>query len=138
MWCGQFRSLVAPEHWAVISEELCSLETRLWHHVTCELKCSIHIYSAAWKFVNPLDFSVFLHKYDLKHDQIFTQVLKLDKVNPFKQMRPKKSFFSSFLFIYWGKLSNLTYLWEAKVWEPLLSVTGVTPFAAITSTKCFQ
>ncbi len=38
-------------------------------------------YSAAWKFVNPLVFSIFLHKYDPKHHQIFTQVLKVDKVN---------------------------------------------------------
>ncbi len=30
----------------------------------------VHIYiylSAAWKFVNPLELSIFLHKYDPKH-----------------------------------------------------------------------
>ncbi len=45
-------------------------------------------YSAAWKFVNPLEFSIFLHKSDPKHNQIFAQVLK-DKENPIKQMRQK-------------------------------------------------
>ncbi len=25
------------------------------------------VYSAAWKFVNPLEYSIFLHKYDPKH-----------------------------------------------------------------------
>ncbi len=43
-------------------------------------------YSAAGKFVNPLEFSTFLHKYDPKHHQIFAQVLKVDKENPIKQM----------------------------------------------------
>ncbi len=49
----------------------------------------IYIYIAAWKFVNPLQFSIFLHKYDPKHHQIFTQVLNVDKENPIKQMRQK-------------------------------------------------
>ncbi len=32
----------------------------------------LYIYiSAAWKFVNPLEFSIFLPKYDPKHHQIF-------------------------------------------------------------------
>ncbi len=43
---------------------------------------SILICSAAGKFVNPLEFSIFLHKYDPKHNQIFAQVLKVDKENP--------------------------------------------------------
>ncbi len=30
------------------------------------------------KFVNPLEFSIFLHKYDPKHHQIFAQVLKVN------------------------------------------------------------
>ena len=59
--------------------------------------------------MNPSEFSVFLHKYDLKRDQIFTQVLKLDKVNPIKHMR--KKMFSSFSF-------NVTYFCVAKVCEP--------------------
>lgn len=39
------------------------------------------MYSGAWEFVNPLEFSIFLHKYELKCGQIFTQILKLDKGN---------------------------------------------------------
>lgn len=31
--------------------------------------------------------SLFLHKHDLKQDQIFTHVLKLDKENTIKQMK---------------------------------------------------
>ncbi len=54
-------------------------------------------YSAAGKFVNPLEFSIFLHKYDPKHNQIFTQVLIVDKENPIKQMRQK--YFLCHLFI---------------------------------------
>lgn len=42
------------------------------------------IYSGAWKFVNNLELSTYLPKYDLKHLQIFTQVLKVDKENPGK------------------------------------------------------
>ncbi len=49
------------------------------------------MYSAAWKFVNLLQFSIFLHKYDPKHHQIFTQVQKVDKENPIQQMRQKYS-----------------------------------------------
>ncbi len=44
-------------------------------------------YRDAVKFVNLLEFSIFLHKYDPKHNQIFTKVLKVDKENPIKQMR---------------------------------------------------
>ncbi len=73
------------------------------------------IYSAAGKFVNPLEFSIFLHKYDPKHNQIFAQILKVDKENPIKQMRQK--YFLSF--IYSGKWSNIAYLWVAKVCESL-------------------
>ncbi len=40
-------------------------------------------------FVNPLEFSIFLHKYDPKHHQIFIQVLKVDKENQIKQVREK-------------------------------------------------
>lgn len=36
-------------------------------------------------FVNPLEFSLILCKYDLKHDPIFMQVLQLDEGNPIKQ-----------------------------------------------------
>ncbi len=57
----------------------------------------IYIYSAAWKFVNPLEFSIFLHKYDTKHYQIFAQVLKVDRENPIKQIRQK--YFLCHLFI---------------------------------------
>lgn len=35
------------------------------------------------------EFSSFQHKYDLKHGQIFTLLLKLDKGNPIKQIRQK-------------------------------------------------
>lgn len=37
-------------------------------------------------FVN-LEFSIFLHEYDLKHRRIFTAVLEVDKKNANKQMR---------------------------------------------------
>ncbi len=50
--------------------------------------------------------SIFLHKYDPKHNQIYARVLKLDK-----------NIYLSF--IYSGKLSNITYLWVAKVCESL-------------------
>ncbi len=30
---------------------------------------------------------IFLHKYDPEHNQIFAQVLKVDKENPIRQMR---------------------------------------------------
>ncbi len=65
--------------------------------------------------MNPLELSIFLHKYDPKHNQIFAQVLKVDKENPIKQMRQK--YFLSF--IYSGKWSNIAYLWVAKVCESL-------------------
>lgn len=35
-------------------------------------------------FVNPLESSIFLLKYDPKHYQMFTKVLKVDKENPIK------------------------------------------------------
>ena len=47
------------------------------------------IYSAAWKFVNPLEFVLFLHKYDLKLNQISIYILKVDKETSDKQMRQK-------------------------------------------------
>ncbi len=34
---------------------------------------------------------LFLHKYDPQHNQIFAQVLKVDKENPIKQMTQKYS-----------------------------------------------
>ncbi len=74
----------------------------------------IYIYSAAWKFVNPLEFSIFLHKYDPKHNQIFAQVLKVDKENWIKTNETK---IFSLSFIYSGKWSNIAYLWVAKVCE---------------------
>lgn len=36
----------------------------------------IMIYSGARQFVNPLGFLLFLHKYEIKRDQIFTEVVK--------------------------------------------------------------
>ncbi len=51
------------------------------------------IYSAAWKFVNPLELYIFLHKYDPKYNQIFTQVMKVNKENSIKQMRQKKNMY---------------------------------------------
>ncbi len=49
--------------------------------------------------MNPLEFSIFLHKYDPKHIQIFaySEVLKVDKEIPIKQMREK--YFICHLFI---------------------------------------
>ncbi len=40
------------------------------NHITGSMHYNT-IYSAAGKFVNPLEFSIFLHKYDPKHNQIF-------------------------------------------------------------------
>ncbi len=62
-------------------------------------KCT---YSAAGKFVNPLECSIILHKYDPKHNQIFVKkkkkkVLKVDRENPIKQMTQK--YFLCHLFI---------------------------------------
>ena len=39
-------------------------------------------YSGARKFVNPFEFSVYLHTFDLKCDHIFIYVLKRLKVDP--------------------------------------------------------
>ena len=47
-------------------------------------KCSYYSHSGKKKFVNPLEFSVFLHKFDVKCDQIFMQVLITDKKNLIK------------------------------------------------------
>ncbi len=67
-------------------------------------------YSAAWKFVNPLELYIFLHKYDPRYNQSFAQVVKVNKENPIKQIR-KKIYFSC---IYSGKWSNIAYLWVYK------------------------
>ncbi len=69
---------------------------RLVTFLACIIYTHTHIYSATGKFVNPLEFSIFLHKYDPKHNQIFAQVLKVDKDNPIKQMRHK--YFLSFIY----------------------------------------
>lgn len=58
--------------------------------------CSLYqesTYNVFRKFVNSLQFSLFLHKYDIKRNSIFMQVLKLVKRNPNKQIRLKKSQF---------------------------------------------
>ncbi len=57
----------------------------------------IYVYCSAGTFVNPLEFSIFLHKHDPKRHRIFAQVLKVDKENPLKQMRQK--YFLCHLFI---------------------------------------
>ncbi len=75
----------------------------------------IYIYIYSGKFVNPLEFSIFLHKYDPKHNQIFAQVLKVDREH--NQTNETKIY--SLSFIYSGKLSNIAYLWVAKVCESL-------------------
>lgn len=49
-------------------------------------KPGVWLYSDAEKFVNPFEFLIFLYKHDLKCDTFSTQVLKLDKKNPIKQM----------------------------------------------------
>ncbi len=65
--------------------------------------------SAARKFVNPL----FLHKCDLKWDQTFIQVLKLDKRN---QLNKYYKNIYTYPFIYLAKLSNITCLcWKKYV-----------------------
>ncbi len=68
-----------------------------------------YIHSAAGKFVNPLEFSTFLHKYDFRtspESRPRTQSNKWDKN-------------ISLSFIYSGKLSNIAYLWVANVCESL-------------------
>lgn len=40
---------------------------------------NMDIFSAVWKLVNPSGFSVFLHKYDLKHKVRRTHLNKFDK-----------------------------------------------------------
>ncbi len=72
----------------------------------------IYIYSAAGKFVNPSECSIFLHKYDSKHHD---QVLKVDIENPIKQW-DKNIFFVNYLFRKW---SSFTYLCVAKVCDSL-------------------
>lgn len=46
------------------------------------------MYSGACKFVNPIEFSTFVHKYN-QNNQSFTQVLQKVKDNLIKQMRLK-------------------------------------------------
>lgn len=41
------------------------------------------------KLGNPFEVLIFLHKYDLNHDLFSTQVLKLDKEIPIKQLSQK-------------------------------------------------
>lgn len=43
--------------------------------------------NASTDHIYPLELSISLHKYDLEHHQIFTQVLKIDKDNSIKQVR---------------------------------------------------
>ncbi len=94
----------------------------------------MHIYSAAWKFVNPLEFSIFLHKYDPKHHQIFAQVLKVDKENPIKQMRQ----IFSLPFIYSGKWSNIAYLCIAKVCDSLGLAVNLKVILESSVQRCFE
>ncbi len=75
----------------------------------------IYTHSAARKFVNPLEFSIFLHKCDPKHIQIFAQVLKVDKENPIKQIR-QKYFIVIYLF---RKMIQYYISVNAKVCESL-------------------
>ncbi len=65
------------------------LENGIKNSKLFETSINTKTYSAAWKFVNPLELYIFLHKYDPKHHQIFAQVLKVDKENWIKQMRQK-------------------------------------------------
>ncbi len=69
------------------------------------------VYSAAWKFVNPLEFSIFLHKYDPKHHQKSWKYTK--------RTESKKWEKNTLSFIYWDKWSSVTYLCVAKVRESL-------------------
>ncbi len=54
-----------------IQNDIYSVYTIYYKNVVCVCVCVcyyiyiyIYIYSTAWKFVNPLEFSIFLHKYD--------------------------------------------------------------------------
>lgn len=69
--------------------------------------------STAWKVVNPLGFSIFLHKC------VVNVIIK----KPIKQM---KQIWYTYLNNESLKWFNITYLWEVKVCEPLISVSGVT------------
>ncbi len=55
-----------------------------------------NIYNAAWNFVNPFELSIFLHKYASKHNQILSQVLKVDKETQ-SNKREKNIFFVTYL-----------------------------------------
>ena len=83
---------------------------------TCSQVFYMYIYthSGARKFVNPLEFSMILHKSDLKLHQI--RVLIVDKKNQMKQMRKKLDLGifveenESILHIYeWQKYVNLCF-----------------------------
>ncbi len=86
----------------------------------------IYIYSAAWKFVNPLELSIFLHKYDPKHHQTFAQVLKVDKENPIKQMRQIYIYFIIYLLremnhCYTSVSCKSMWIFAFSIWcDPLL------------------
>lgn len=45
-------------------------------------------------------FPIFVHKYDLKHHKIFTQILKIDKENQIEQIRQN---YYIWLFIHGGQ-----------------------------------
>ncbi len=89
-------------HCTVVNKEFSAL---IFHSFTCILNYKLNFwieiwnkYSAAWKFVNPLVFYIFMHIYiyDPKHHQILTQVLKVDKVNS-NQINETNIFFVIYL-----------------------------------------
>ncbi len=74
-----------------------------------------HIYSTAWKFVNTLEFSIFLHNMtQTSSDFHISPESRQRKLN---QTSERKIF--SLSFIYWDKLSSVTYLCIAKFCESL-------------------
>ena len=92
-------------------------------------------YSGASKFVNPLEFHVYLHKSDQKFYHIFIQVLKLDNVNSVQPKTQKTfSFYNSFIEQDYPTLNALL----EKVCEPLLSVPGMTSLSSNNLNQMFS
>ncbi len=73
--------------------------------------------------MNPLELSIILPKMTQNIIR-FSEVLKVDKENPIKQVREK--YFLCNLFI--KQNDPVLHLCGANVCESLLSVSGVTPF----------
>ncbi len=102
--------LLHETQWEILKNALASC-----FHARIDMRVGLpwYIYIAAWKFVNPLEFSIFLHKYDPKHNRTSPESRQREP----DQTSETKIF--SLSLICSGKLSNIAYLWVAKVSESL-------------------